>query len=379
MISILHIITDYPDGINERCTQAVKNLLDATSNSLNHKVISVIRKRKLIYKLLEQNDVISIQIPSLPGGLFNSFFMFTAYLYLRYKLGKIFFNFDFVHGHKLAIDSVLAWIICKAHRTNLLVSVRGTTDQKWVKWKVHTRFLYRIILKESKHIFWVSSWAKKSILSHLNYNIKLDENKKFSLLPNLCHVELDQKEIVFSNKFVFVGRYDRHDSKGLLKLITALKVTPDCSLDIYGSYSPKDISQIMVHAKSYGVEARLDIKGRVDNSAFRQRLSQYGALLMPSNPETFGMVYVEALSSNIPFLGSKNSGVTGYFDNKSYACFVDEKNQHEINEALKYLLKDQLEIKTMLQNDIKNKKLDFLKNSNISQHYTNTLKGLFKC
>jgi len=165
--------------------------------------------------------------------------------------------------------------------------------------------LYRAILRRASHVFWVSAWAKKPLLKSLNLKTLSCSD---SLLPNISRVEFSTS-VAFkddANTFVFVGRYDSLDSKGLLKCIKAVSKVKNAHLDVYGSYSADDLVELKSFIDQYGAKEKVLFKGFLNNSEFRVLLGSYCALLMPSNPETFGITYIEALANNLPFMGSKH-------------------------------------------------------------------------
>jgi glycosyltransferase involved in cell wall biosynthesis len=375
MINVLHVVTDYPDGVNTVSTKAVKNLVDQTNLHLSNKVLSIVRLSCIGIKIEYGRDgVIIVKIPKLKGGVLNFFLMLIVYSSIKRKVGGSFFNgFDIVHSHKLTIDGLLGMIISFFNKKKLVVSIRGSTDCKWTKKDIIGRFFYRKVFERSVHIFWVSAWAKKQIIDNLNLSSCVFSE---SLLPNICSVSFEKK-IYFekeSNKFVFIGRYDSIDSKGLLKCIKAISNIKNAYLDIYGLYSEKDRIALEASIVKYGAENRIFIKGVIDNFDFRNVLSSYCALLMPSNPETFGISYVEALSNNVPFLGSKYSGISGYFNNAPYAVMVDENDALEIEKIITLFLNRQSEIKIRLREDIEAGKLDFLLDCEIGKSYIEKIK-----
>lgn len=374
MISVLHVATDYPDGVNEVSTKAVKNLVDQTKSELSHQVLSIVRRRCLRIRVERVgNEIISISVPRLKGAFLNLILMFFVYRAVKKNFKRSFFeNFDMVHAHKLSIDGLLGLIISIFERNRIVVSIRGSTDCKWTKKDILGRFLYRSVLKKSVHVFWVSGWAKEPILKNLNLNSLFCSD---SLLPNISRVSFENS-VTFedsSNKFVFVGRYDSLDSKGLLKCIKAISRVENAHLDIYGSYSDKDFFEVRSFIDKCGARDKVSFKGFLDNLEFRKVLSGYCALLMPSNPETFGITYVEALASNLPFLSSKNSGISGYLNNRSYAVMVDENSSEEIERGIFKFLNLQKEIKAELKKDIDMGVLDFLSDSDISRKYIDSL------
>ena len=57
--------------------------------------------------------------------------------------------------------------------------------------------------------------------------------------------------------------------------------------------------------------------------------------IMPSNPETFGLVYVEALSQGLPIIYGSGQGFDGYFDNGFVGYRAQAFNVQDIKEAIK--------------------------------------------
>ena len=56
--------------------------------------------------------------------------------------------------------------------------------------------------------------------------------------------------------------------------------------------------------------------------------------IMPSLTETFGLVYIEALSQGLPIIYSKGHGVDGYFDDVKNGISVHPKSVDEITNAI---------------------------------------------
>lgn len=369
MIKILHITTDYPDNVNQVCTKAVYNLLKATDGSLHHKVISLVRRRGVKFEvIIDSDNLIVLVVPKVKLAIANFLVMRFAYYKLVKTVGHDYFSeFDFLHAHKLTIDGLLGWIIAKLNHKKLVVSVRGSTDVKWVKGDSLGRPIYKKIFTYSTHKYWVSPWAKNIILTKL----KISKGGSESLLPNICCEDFNKHEYidVSSNKFLFVGRLDSIDSKGLLKVIKAISVIPEVKLDIYGTFSAEQFIYLESYILEANAEQRITVFGRINNAELKEKLKEYIALLMPSNPETFGISYIEALAKNLPILGSKFSGVSGYFDNKSYIGLVDEKNQKDISSWIEFCLVNQQKIKNELCSDIIDGQLDFLSDHEIRKNY----------
>ncbi|MGV2870719.1 glycosyltransferase [Colwellia sp. E150_009] len=378
MNNVLHIVTDYPDDVNSVYTKAVKNLLDVTEKGLNHQVISIVRKSGFKFEIHRPtNSLIVLIIPKVKLAIANIIVMRIAYTKLCNVVGSEYFDkINIVHAHKLTIDGLLGWIVAKFNKKKLVISIRGSTDVKWVNGDILGRPIYKKIFNFSNHKFWVSAWAKKIIINKLSIQ---GYHFSESLLPNICHVNFNSnKTINITNKFIFIGRLDSGDTKGLLKVIQAVSSISEASLDIFGSFSSSQLHYLESYISGLGTSNRISLLGRIDNEILKDKLSGYCALLVPSNPETFGISYIEALAQNIPILGSKNAGVSGYFNNKSYVRLVEESHQQQILSCVEYFLANQQQIKNELHKEIHEGKLDFLSDKSIKIKYISVLERVVK-
>ena len=72
---------------------------------------------------------------------------------------------------------------------------------------------------------------------------------------------------------------------------------------------------------------------------------------MPSIHETFGLVYIEALSQGMKVLFSKNEGIDGVFDKKVGEA-VNPLKVDDITKALRKLIKEPSKYDTLSKNEI---------------------------
>jgi glycosyltransferase involved in cell wall biosynthesis len=62
--------------------------------------------------------------------------------------------------------------------------------------------------------------------------------------------------------------------------------------------------------------------------------------IMPSQNETFGLVYIEAMSQGLPIIYTKNDGIDGYFDNGEIGFAVNPDDSQMIANKVELILKD---------------------------------------
>ena len=61
---------------------------------------------------------------------------------------------------------------------------------------------------------------------------------------------------------------------------------------------------------------------------------------MTSKGETFGIVYVEAMTQGLPVIGLSGTGVSGYFRDGEVGCFIDDCDPKEIAQSVRAIIPD---------------------------------------
>ena len=370
-ITVLHVATDYPDGSMQANTQAVKNLVNASTAKITNMVVSIRRVNKVMFASCKNDNLYIVTIPKIPGGILCSTFLFFAAIVFFIKYKKELKNVDLVHGHKLTIDGVFAYFISKFTKSKLAISIRGSSDEKFYKWKLQTRLLYNKILKDCNHIFFVSMW----LLPFFKHNSKKFTDKNtYSPLANICEYTSLISGQGSNHKFLFVGSLNNAANKGLFKVIDCIAKNKKYSLDIYGSGNDLAIKSLQSYINEKNVEKLCVLKGKQDKASIYNQ--PYLALVLPSYPETFGMVFVEALMSGIPIIGSNRAGISGFLPETSYAKFVDDRNVDEINQAMFEISSNNADVKQILFNDVQQNKLNLFNKENIVNDYVEQLKAI---
>lgn len=374
-MNVLHIHSDYPDGRHELSTPAVKLLLDATSG-ISHTVFVIHRTpwpwRVKVIK--NNNQLYSIYYWGLPFGLALTLSLFLARHLLFKLINHERIDYQLVHGHKLAIDGTLGATLAKRVKVPYFLSIRGGTDVRILRHKLLLRRRWKRVLEEAEHIFWVSAWAQDPITQLLNVSVN-DDTDKSSLLPNLCemkqlsHLNIPKK----AANFVTVFRFEQYKRKGIMPLLEAIAKLiasyPSISLDIYGGGPERQIKIVQDKISALSLDKHVSIKGRIDNRVLQEKLTQYSAFLLPSQNESFGMVFVEALFSGLPILYHANTGIDGYLDGIDAGVKVYNQNTDELVNKVESLILQHDLFNARINRALETNLLDIFEKTTVVSHY----------
>jgi glycosyltransferase involved in cell wall biosynthesis len=78
------------------------------------------------------------------------------------------------------------------------------------------------------------------------------------------------------------------------------------------------------------------------------RMNRATGFVMPSQRESFGLVFIESLMAGTPIAYPRPWAVDGYFDDQPFALAVDPRSVDAIADAMARLVRDEATMKTAL-------------------------------
>ncbi len=349
---ILHITSDFPDLISRDKPMAVHNLVHSCKQ-FNHTVFSLNRSTlPLRPRFLTLEPGYAVQYWGLPWGIGLKNFQHTLARSILTRIERDHIRFDVIHAHKLTFEGVTAFYLSDKLKKPFVCSIRGSTDIRTMKYKPLYRQFYLEILRKSSILFFVSPWVRKVIQKRYSISVLSD-----AILPNIVseaalESAIEQGQLRHSNRFVSIFRLDSYKGKNIEKLIRAFDLAidhlGDLHLDIFGGGTDKSICRMKKIIRSAKHPSRIHMLGKLSNAEVCKLLPHYAALLLPSYPETFGMVYIEALFAGIPFMHAKETGIDGYFLGRPFCVGVNHKSIIEILLSIKDLWRNQITYKEQI-------------------------------
>ncbi len=134
-------------------------------------------------------------------------------------------------------------------------------------------------------------------------------------------------------KLLYVGLLiKRKNVDVLLKAIANAGRKELFTLDIIGDGPCRNDLENL--AKELGLQDHVVFHGRLDREKVFESMNDADCFIMSSRGETFGMVYIEALSQGCVVVASKNEGVDGIIIDGENGFLVEAGNVNELSELL---------------------------------------------
>lgn len=262
--------------------------------------------------------------------------------------------FDIIHASTLFADGGVAFLLNKKFGIPYIVAVRNTDINSYFHPKAFFTWpMGRKILRNASKIIFISPASINKFKSHIAIRgIFQNLSDKIVICPNgIDDYWLDNKTSTVKNNHnvCYVGDFTPNKNVGrLIQAILNLRLEiSDIHLDIVGGGSPNkkvvgDDSEAIMSLIDKNPSA-ISFYGRInDKLRLKHIYEQNSVFAMPSIFETFGLVYVEALSQNLRVLYTKGQGVDGVFDGKLGES-VDPMSVESITSALRNLILNPLD------------------------------------
>jgi glycosyltransferase involved in cell wall biosynthesis len=376
MLKLLHLSWEIPDHFCQRKTKAVANLIKATDVYFEASTLSFNRCNKNSFSSLpfSTKGHTAIRYFGLPYGLLHLSSLRNLYRQVHEKFAE----FDLLHGHKLTFEGVLCYLAYRKMGKRYVITLRGNTDFKFIKWLPHCRRIFRKVAENSERIFCLNPWSAEK-LKVLYPNI----SNKIVVLPNICHVEkfidsLAQFEEKKDEKFILVTTFnlDVYKLKRFELVLRILKrLAIPASILVIGAGSPAAEVAVRKLIEKYSVQDKVQLLGFKNHDEIVEIYKKCDMFLLPSKSESFGMAYLEALSCGLPVLQSEGVGLDGYFINEPF--YFTAESEDEFIAAIERSYKKIYEIKSELIKYIKKGSLDKFSVNNIVEKYVSEIYSIF--
>lgn len=245
---------------------------------------------------------------------------------IRYKYGKLVTEVNLndiglCHAATLFSDGAIALKLKKERGISYVLSVRSTDTDLYSKWMFHLWPLGREILREAERVVFISPTLREALFSSRPFRSMRNEiMPKTEIIPNgideiwLQNIRTERQVIDKENpRIIYIGVLDQN--KNVISLMDAIDRLsyshPGVRLSIVGGNGGQEVKIKKRCAKH---PERYQMLGKIyDKDRLREEMRKNDVFAMVSHGETFGLVYVEALSQGLPILYSQGRGIDGFF------------------------------------------------------------------
>jgi len=216
----------------------------------------------------------------------------------------------------------------------------------------------------------MSHAVQLTTLSHAYFDVQLKKHFKANRF-NLLRL----KHIVIPNgaeDFWFDNKFTRKGIEGVIKILFVGLLSKNKNLDavisVCQSLSIEGL-KLELHIVGDGPRAS-EFKNHItnfpvifyghitDRKTLMDLYRRTDLLFVPSFTESFGIVYVEAMSQSLPVIYTKNQGFDGFFPNGTVGFAVDPYNIDEMKDAVKNVIRQYNKISELAIEKSKNFKWD---------------------
>lgn len=207
-------------------------------------------------------------------------------------------NVKVIHGH-FYINGFWAKDIKKEHEVKYILTEHSSEFYEAKISKLHTGIMKRAY-KNVDEIISVSEVLKRKMNKYTKREIKVIPN----VLPEIFSYSKPKQK----NEFVFLSVGHVIESKGMNVLIKSFekiqKMCSDVSLRIVGD------GELKKDLEHYCNEKKLNVffYGEVEHSEIPNICKECQCFVLPSEKETFGIAYIEALACGLPVIATKCGG-----------------------------------------------------------------------
>ncbi len=259
------------------------------------------------------------------------------------KEGKV----DIIHAHSAMWGGISATYISEKYNIPLVITEHSSLKYaKYLKdnYKKHIYNAY----KSCDSLVAVGNDLKKELNTYVNKDIEVIHNM---VDLSLFNTESDSDTEIRNNKTTFFSCAFLEEGKGMELLIRCFKeafINEDVVLKIGGEGFLKSSLEELV--KSIGMEKQIFFLGALSRQEVANEMKNCDIFALPSEHETFGVVYIEALACGKPVIGAKNGGAEDIIT-KENGIIIEKNNEEQLISALKYMKEN---YKNYDENNIRN-------------------------
>ena len=258
-------------------------------------------------KFLYLKPKYGIYLPAFGISKYQGLNGFLAKIFLVKSILKIIKNenIKLIHVHSALIEGNIALSIKKKIGIPYVIHIHGGDVQKYNYYdNIYKKIIYNVYFN-SNGIICNSTKAKKLIK-----NILGNYEKLINVIPFGIDINDTKKKFSINRKYYSIITVCHlrppKNVNLLIKAVHKLNYKYNINLIIIGE--GKEKPRLVELVKKLKRENKIFFLGHKNNEYVLNELPKHDLFVLPSIEESFGMVYLEALASGLPSIGTKGEG-----------------------------------------------------------------------
>ena len=234
-------------------------------------------------------------------------------------------DYSLIHSHFLFSDGAVALRFNKTFGLPYVVAVRNTDVNIFLKYRPDLRSICYEILRKASVIIFISPCYREQLFKKIPPQVVQQIDQKTHVVPN--GISTFWLQDTFSPaprpgtvlRLLYVGDFSRNKNvPNTIRAADIVREKMEVQLTLVGG--GRGGSADVLSMLDSGRYPWIDYRGRIDDKGELAAVYRaHDIFVMPSFKETFGVVYIEALSQGLPIVHSEKQGVDGYFKSGTVA------------------------------------------------------------
>ncbi len=285
----------------------------------------------------------------------------TLFADVEQQLGDV-NDISVISASTLCADGAIAYELHKKYSTPYVVAVRNTDVNTYFKHLKHYRWYFYNILKNASKIIFISEQYKITFLSEIcPKNVSSIISSKCVSIPNgidqLFLSNINAKTILNKHKikFLYTGAIER--LKNIESTVEAISnlINKGYNIEFTAVGKGHQYREDEKYCESLSQLAQkydwFHLEERIDKSEMIDKLRQYDIFIMASHTETFGLVYVEALTQGLPVIYTRGQGFDNVYPNGHVGYSANSRDIKDIEDQIVKVIDNYETLTANIQNE----------------------------
>ncbi len=239
---------------------------------------------------------------------------------------------DIIHAHSAFWGGIAATYISEKYNIPLIITEHSSLKYAKYAKESYKKYVYEAYEKADCLIA-VGNGLKKELREYVNRPIEVIHNMVDMEL--FCVDKNTEQDTSIEDEFKFFSCAFLEEGKGFECLIKAFTETfrgENVSLRIGGNGSLKSSLDSLISDLNIGNQIRL--VGALSREEVSDEMRKCNVFALPSEHETFGVVYIEALACGKPVIGADNGGAEDII-REDNGIIAKKKSVEDLSKALR--------------------------------------------